>query len=85
MRATRNAPETIGDGVSQHVIRIMKDPNRQRVRAVCDRHSWYSEWCYAGPGHTYDPLDGWVPKNSLLERAGELGAVHLRSTSRRRV
>lgn len=80
MRATRNLRET--NIIEQHEIRIMPDTNRQRVRAVCDLHGWQSRWCAVGPGYPYDPVKGWTPPASLIGRAGELGAEHLRSSSR---
>jgi hypothetical protein len=63
----------------------LTDPDRQRIRAVCDRHLWESAWCAAGPGHPYDREEGWTPPQQLIARAAALGEQHLRSSSYRRV
>jgi hypothetical protein len=68
-----------------HSVRIERDPNRQRIRAVCDLHAWESPWCAAGPGHPIDPDTGWEPPPALVERAARAGTLHLRTANTRRV
>jgi hypothetical protein len=82
MRTARTQAVSKGT-IKPHEIRIVADPARQRARAECDRHGWQSEWCAQGPGHPYDPEEGWTPPATLIERVAVFGEQHLRAGSRR--
>ena len=81
---TRAVSKAVSNGIFKpHTIRIVTDTERQRARAECDLHEWQSEWCAQGPGHPYDPEEGWTPPPALIERVAVFGEQHLRAGSRR--